>query len=38
MRSTRAISSAHSAALLFGFAILLSLFMAVVIFLNGAAA
>ncbi|NGM70146.1 hypothetical protein G6M89_14205 [Natronolimnobius sp. AArcel1] len=36
--SARAISSVHSAVLLFAFAIVLSIFMAIVIFLNGAAA
>ncbi|WP_169317732.1 hypothetical protein [Natronobacterium lacisalsi] len=34
-RLDRAIASAHSALLLFGFTIVLSLFMAGVIFLNG---
>ena len=36
-RSDRAIQSIQSGLLLFGFAILLSLFMAAVIFMNGSA-
>lgn len=35
--SDRGIESIHSGLLLFGFSVLLSLFMAVVIFLNGSA-